>query len=149
MPYEVYAATEAGVIALQSWLRDKLTPYPYFCFLEFISESELKKEKESKNYSPSTVLIDELIPNTIYELVITNFYGMPFMRYRMSDLIKVISLEEEKSGIKIPQFIFHSRASDMIDLYSIVMLDEKIIWQALNEIDVKIVDWSARKEYEN
>ena len=73
---------------------------------------------------------------------------MPFLRYRPGDLLKVISPEEQETGIRLPQFIFHARADGLIDLYNIVRLDERTMWQALDNTNVSYEDWSARKEYE-
>jgi hypothetical protein len=149
-PHEIYGATEAlGVLAMQSWAKKGVTFYPFLNFLEFIPEEERLKSQKDKDYQPATVLLDEVKTGEIYELVITNFYGLPFLRYRLSDLIKVISLEEVETGIKLPQFIFHARADDLIDLYSIVRLDENTLWQAITDTQIGYSDWSARKEYEN
>ncbi len=145
-PHEIYGITETGVVAMQSWLKQGLIFYPYLDFFEFIPEAEWRKSKENKAYKPATVLMDELEVGKIYEIVATNFYGMPFLRYRPGDLIKITSLEEEGSGIKIPQFTFHARGDDLINLYSIVMLDERTIWEALNNTNVSYEDWSVRKE---
>jgi len=149
VPHEIYGATEAGgVVAVQSWIKKGLTLYPFLAFFEFIPEEERLKSQENKKHQPKTVLLNEVEVGEIYELVISNFYGMPFLRYRLGDLLKVISLEEEETGIRLPQFIFHARADDLIDLYSVVMLDERTIWQALNSNASYYEEWSARKEYE-
>lgn len=147
-PHELYALTEAGVVAMQSWAKKGLTCYPFLNFFEFIPEEEWLKNRENKDYQPGTVLLNELEVGKIYEIVITNFHGMPFLRYRPGDLVKVVALEEKETGIKLPQIVFHARADDLIDLYSIVRLDEKTVWQAMADTDIKYVDWSARKEYQ-
>lgn len=146
-PHEIYGFTEGGVVAMQSWIKKGLIFYPYLDFFEFIPEEEWRKSRENKKYQPPTVLLNELEEGKIYELVNTNFYGMPFLRYRPGDLIKIIFLEEEETGIRIPQFIFHARADDLIDLYNIAMLDERTIWQALNNTNTNYEEWSVRKEY--
>ncbi|MCX5999088.1 MAG: GH3 auxin-responsive promoter family protein, partial [Chloroflexi bacterium] len=111
-------------------------------------ESEWVRSKEDGRYQPATRLINELEEGNIYELVITNFYGMPFIRYRLGDLVKVTSMGESQTGIRLPQFSFYSRADGLIDLYSIVRLDERTVWQALTDTGIGYEDWSARKEYE-
>jgi hypothetical protein len=148
LPHEIYGCTEAGVMAMQSWLKKGLTIFPYLNFYEFIPEAECLRNREDRSYQPSTVLMDELKKGEVYEVVITNYYGMPFLRYRPGDMVKVISLEEKESGIQLPQFTFHARADGLIYLYSIVMLDEKTIWQALENTGIKIEEWSVRKEYD-
>jgi hypothetical protein len=148
-PHESYGLSEGGILTMQSWAKKDMTFYPYCDFLEFIPEEEWLKNRQDKNYQPRTVLLNELQVGKVYEIVITNFHGMPLMRYRPGDLIKVTALEEKETGIKLPQVVFYSRGDGLIDLYSIVRFDEKTIWQAINAIDVGYEDWTARKEYEN
>jgi hypothetical protein len=146
-PLETYAATETGVIATHAWNKKNMTFIPYSCFLEFAPEKEWRKSRESKDYQPATVLLDEVEPGKRYEVIITSFYGMPFLRYRVGDLITVVALGDDGVGIKLPQMVFESRADDLIDLSGFARLDEKAIWQAIANTGVKHEDWSARKEY--
>lgn len=74
---------------------------------------------------------------------------MPFLRYRLGDLIRIVALEDREAGINLPQTVFESRADDIIDLAGFTRLDEKTMWQAIANTKVKFEDWSARKEYEN
>lgn len=147
-PLETYASTEAGLIATHAWNKKTMTLVPSSCFLEFAPEEEWLKSREDKDYQPSTVLLDEVEPGERYEVIITSFYGMPFLRYRLGDLIKIVALEDEEAGIKLPQMVFESRADDLIDIASFPRLDEKTIWQAIANTGIKYEDWSARKEYE-
>ncbi|MDP2920583.1 MAG: GH3 auxin-responsive promoter family protein [Dehalococcoidia bacterium] len=145
--HEMYIMTECGIVTMQSWTKKDMTFYPYLAFLEFIPEEDWLKSRQDSSYRPRTVLINELEVGKIYEVVITNFYGMSLMRYRPGDLIKVTALEDKRAGIKLPQVIFYSRADGLIDLYSIVKLDERTVWQAIDNTGFKYEDWSARKEY--
>jgi phenylacetate-coenzyme A ligase PaaK-like adenylate-forming protein len=147
-PLEIYAATEMGVIAADAWNKKNMTLVPLSCFLEFAPEKEWLKSWENKEYQPSTVLADEVKPGERYEVIITSFYGMPFLRYRLGDLIKIVALEDEETEIKLPQLVFDSRANDLIDIAGFTRLDEKTIWQAIANTKVKFEEWSARKEYE-
>jgi hypothetical protein len=147
-PLETYGATEAGVIATQAWNKKSMTFAPSSCFLEFVSEGEWLKSRENKEYQPSTVLLDEVKPGERYEVVITHFYGMPFLRYRIGDLIKIVALEDEEAGIKLPQMVFESRADGLIDIAGFPRLDEKTTWQAIANAGIRYEEWSARKEYE-
>jgi len=147
-PFESYGATEAGLIACTAWNKRSLTFLPSACFLEFIPEKEWLKNRDNKEYQPSTVLLDEVKPGERYEIVFTSFYGMPFLRYRLGDLIKVVALEDTEAGIKLPQVVFDSRADDIIDIAGFSRLDEKTIWQAIANSGLKFEDWSARKEYQ-
>jgi hypothetical protein len=147
-PLETYASTEFGLIATQAWNRKAMTPVPSSCFLEFAPEEEWLKSRDNKEYQPSTILLDEVKPGKRYEVILTSFYGMPFLRYRIGDLVRVVALEDEESGIKLPQIVFDSRASDLIDIAGFSRLDERTIWQAIANTGIRFEDWSARKEYE-
>jgi phenylacetate-coenzyme A ligase PaaK-like adenylate-forming protein len=126
-----------------------MTFAPLSCFLEFVPEEEWLKSRENKDYQPSTVvLLDEVKPGERYEVIITSFYGMPFLRYKLGDLIRIVALEDEEAGIKLPQMVFESRADDLIDIAGFTRLDERTIWQAIANTGIKYEDWSARKEYE-
>lgn len=145
-PFESYGATETGLIATHAWNKKYMTFVPFFCFLEFIPEDECLKSRENDNYQPGTILLDEVKVGERYEMVVSNFHGMPFMRYRIGDLIKVVAMEDEETGIKLPQVIFDSRADDIIDIAGFARIDEKTLWQALVNTGVKYEEWSARKE---
>jgi hypothetical protein len=146
-PVEAYAATEAGMIAMQTW-GTGLTFVPDMNFLEFVPEDEWDKSSKDPNYQPRTLLLDQVTPGSVYEIVVTNFNGGPFVRYRLGDLIKIIALGDEKAGVRIPQMIFHSRADDIIDLSSFARLTEITIFQALANAKVDFVDWTCVKEIE-
>lgn len=148
-PLQIYAATESGIMATQSWNKKGMTFTPHSAFYEFIPEEEWLRSRQDKNYRPMTVLMDQVQPGKKYEVVITSFYGMPFLRYRIGDLIKFVSLEDVAAGIKLPQMIFESRADGIIDIASFARLDEKTIWQAIASTGIKYEDWCVRKEYEN
>jgi len=147
IPWEFYGGTEIGVLAMHSWTRKSMTFTPFSCFIEFIPEEEWMKSREDEEYRPSTVLLDEVEEGGCYEIVITVFYGMPFLRYRPGDLIRIVSLRDEETGINLPQITFKSRADGLIDLGGLTRLDEKTVWQAIANTGIKYEDWSARKEY--
>jgi hypothetical protein len=148
-PLDVYVSTEACFIAMQGWNKKGMTFLPYRHFYEFIPETEWEKNRVDKDYQPSTVLLNELEQGKIYELVVTNFHGGPFIRYRMGDLIKITSLKDEEIKVALPQMVFHSRADDIIDIAGFPRLDERTIWEALKNAGIKHVDWVARKEQRN
>jgi hypothetical protein len=147
-PTENYGATEVGLIATNAWNKKNMTFVPFCCFLELAPEEEWLKSRENKDYMPSTVLLDGVKPGRCYEVIITSFYGMPFLRYRLGDLIRVVALEDEEVGIKIPQMVFESRADDLIDIAGFQRIDEKTMWRAIANTGIKYEDWSARKEFE-
>jgi len=145
-PYEFYACTEGGVMAVQSWKHQGMILVPYSDFYEFIPEEESIKSWRDRSYQPATVLADQLEAGKSYEMVITNFYGMPFMRYRVGHLIKVVSLGEKDSGIKLPSISLEGRCDDLIDVAGFTRLSEKTVWSALSRADLLDTEWVLCKE---
>ncbi len=145
-PLDVYVATESGFVATQSWNKKWMTLVPYSNFFEFIPEEERRKEQDDAHYQPKTVLLDEVTPGKVYEIVFTNFHGGPFLRYRIGDLVRVQSMRDDETGVGLPQIVFESRADDIIDIAGFPKLDEKTIWQAIHNTKVPYEDWTVRKE---
>jgi hypothetical protein len=125
VPFQFYSCTEGGVIALQGWNKKGMTLIPYSNFFEFIPEEESVKSWENTEYCPDTVLLDELEAGKRYEIVITNLHGMPPLRYWVGHLIRVMALQDEETGVKLPQIEFEARCDDRIDLAGFTRLDEK------------------------
>jgi len=148
-PLETCGSTEFSGIATQLWDYGSMTFTPYTNFLEFIPEEDSIKSQKDSNYKPRTLLLDEVKPHQNYEVVITNFYGGALVRYKMDDIIKIVSLKSEKLGVNIPQMLFHSRASEVIDLAGFARLTERAVWQAIENSGVKYNDWALRKEIED
>ncbi len=147
-PYEFYVATEICIAAMQGWNKKAMTFCPDNVFLEFIPEQERLKSKDEEGHQPSTVLFNELEEGNLYEVVITQFYGMPLLRYRMNDIFKVVALRDDETGVNLPQLVFQHRAADTIDLAGLATLDEKTIWSAIANTGIKYTEWSACKEYD-
>ena len=144
-PLEGYACTEGGIFAFQSWSYKGMTLVPDSNFYEFIPYDEHIKSRLDKNYKPKTLLFRDLEPG-IYEMVFTNLLGGVFTRYRIGDLIEVISMQDEEIGINLPQIRFYSRGDDIIDLAGLVRLTERAIWLVIEQSGIEYVDWIARKE---
>ncbi len=146
-PYDQFGSTEEGAIATHSWAKKNLTCFPNSVFLEFVPEEEGNKWKRDPFYVPQTVLYNEVVPNKRYELIISNFYGKPLLRYRTYDIVTFPSLEDHEIGIKLPQMLFIGRAMDFIDLAGWTgPIDEKMVWQAIVNTGIQYVDWAIRKE---
>jgi hypothetical protein len=146
-PGEAYGCTEGGIIAMQTWSND-LTFLPDSNFFEFIPEEEHLKSKGDPSYIPKTVLLDEVEAGAVYELVITNFHGGAFLRYRLWDLVEITALGDSEHAIELPQIVFYARADDVIDLSGFPRLTEKAIGIAMENANIRYVDWTARKEIE-
>ena len=145
-PLEAYGGTEGGIYATQAWDYEGMTFFPSLNFFEFIPEREWFKWQLDHSYQPKTILLDEVKAGENYEIVITNFHGGTLVRYRIGDMIKITSLQNERLNIDIPQMVFHSRADDLIDIFGFGHITEKIIWEAIENTGIPYLDWTARKE---
>jgi len=145
-PYEFMASTEGGVLALQSWTKKAMTFVPTTAYFEFLPERELIAANRDPEYRAGTVLLDDLNVGERYEVVITSFYGMPFLRYRTGLMIRVLAKENQAEGIKLPQVELVGRSDGLIDLAGFTRLDEKTIWDSLNAVGIEHGEWMARRE---
>ncbi len=146
-PLDFHGCTEAPLIAMQTWDYQGMTFIPHLNFFEFIPEDEAVKSWQDPSYQAKTYLMDEIKPGN-YELVITNFQGGPFVRYRLGHLVKITSLRNDKLNIDIPQMLFLSRIDDQIDIAGFTRLSEKVIWQAIENSKTIDSGWVVRKETE-
>ena len=115
LPYQPYYCPEGGVMGLPGWNRKNVTLIPYSNFYEFIPEDEYLKSWQDAEYQPQTVLFHELTEGCRYELVITSLHGMPFLRYRVGHLIRVVAQEDPEIGVRLPQIVFESRCDQRLD----------------------------------
>jgi len=145
-PLEGYGGTEIGGVALQAWNFKGMTFLPDFSFLEFVPEEDFYRSQEDPDSEISVLRLDE-VDLGIYELVVTNFHGGVFTRYRTGDLVEIVSLSDEEIGVNTPQMVFHARADGVIDMGNFARLSEKVIWGAVEESGISYVDWTVRKEY--
>ncbi|MFC1985348.1 GH3 auxin-responsive promoter family protein, partial [Chloroflexota bacterium] len=147
-PYEFYISSEAFYMAIHGWNKRWLAFLPDMVFFEFIPMDELRKEEENKDYVPKTVLLDEVEEGELYELVISHFYGMPLLRYRIRDIIKIAALKDEDTNVNLPQMLFQRRVDEAINIGGLAQLDEKTIWQSMANIGLEYNEWTAFKEFE-
>ena len=145
-PLEAYINTEGGLCAIQTWDYEAMTFIPFLNFYEFIPEKEWFKSQIDRFYKPKTVLLDELKLGEVYEIVFSNLHGGAMVRYRIGDMVRIVSLRNEKCGINSPQMLFERRADDLIDINGFGHITEKLVWQAIENTGVPYVDWTARKE---
>ncbi len=146
-PLEIFGGTESAGVATETWSRNGLTFFPDVNFLEFIPETEMKKEEENPGYQPRTVLLDEIQEGGIYELVITKLRGGAFVRYRIGDVMKCIGLENKEDKIKLPQVKYLDRVNNIIDLAGFTRITKQIMGDAIKLSDLGIENWTAVKEY--
>src|SRR4030042_4110527 len=115
-PLEIYACTEAAVIATQTRDYKWMTFLPHVNFLEFIPYEECHLWLKQPLYQPRTLLLDEVKEGERYGVVITNFRGGAFTRYFLGDVIKISSLRNEELDINTPQMLFDSRVEDLVNI---------------------------------
>lgn len=145
-PLELYGGTEGGVYAVQLWDYEGMTFTPNLDFFEFIPESEWFREQADRSYQPKTVLLNEVEAGQVYEIVITNFHGGIMTRYRPGDMVRIISLRNDTLGVHTPQMLFERRADELVDIFGVGHLSERLVWQAIENTGVPYVEWTGRKE---
>jgi hypothetical protein len=145
-PLEAYGGTEGGIYATQTWDYEGMTFIPNLNFLEFIPEREWFKWQLDHSYQPKTILLDEVKVGEKYEIVITNFHGGIMTRYRPGDMVRISSLRNEKLNIDIPQMVFEKRADELIIIFGVGYLTERVIGEAIENTGIPYVDWTACKE---
>ena len=146
-PYELYGCAEVFFLAMHSWKKDGMVFLPDTAFLEFIPYEDRTEVNDPKENQLTTVLLDDLEVGKLYEVVVTHLYGGPLLRYRMRDLVKVISLGDDE--IKLPHIEFQRRVDEVINIGGLAQLDERTIMLALNNSSIKYVDWAAYKDFED
>ncbi len=145
-PLELYVGSEGGIYAVQAWDYSAMTFTPNLNFYEFIPEREHFKWQMDHSYKPKTVLLDEVEEGQVYEIILTNLHGGALTRYRVGDVVRIVSLRNEAAGINLPQMVFERRADDLIDIAGFGRLTERVIWEAIEHAGLPYVDWTARKE---
>lgn len=143
---DTYTCTEGGIIATQAWDYRGMTFIPDLNFLEFLPEAEVERLKADREHRAETLLLDQVKAGGTYEVVLTNFHGGAMVRYRMGDLIRIVTLEDKALGIRLPQMTFERRADDLIDLGGYIRVTEKTLWLAIHNCGVAYEDWVAVKE---
>lgn len=146
-PLEAFLGTEPTCIGTETWNKNGMYFFPDGCFYEFIPESEMKKSIEDTSYQPKTYLLNEVVIGEKYELVITNFKGGAFARYRVGDMYRCIGLHSVADGTSIPRFEFIDRVPTVIDIAGFTRITEKSINRAMELSRLSIEDWFAAKEF--
>lgn len=133
-------------MGMQTWEKRGMVFTPYADLYEFIPIEDSIQSRRDPRFVPRTVLLDEVEPGQDYEVVITNFHGMAFMRYRVGHYVRFLP-DADPAAAKLPQFEFIGRADDRIDLAGFTRIDAKTIWEALAAVGIAHGDWVARKEF--
>lgn len=147
-PTEIFGGTEPTCIASETWSKNGMVFFPDICFYEFIPEHEMERSLEDPSYQPYTLLMDELVAGEKYELVISNFKGGAFMRYRVGDVFRCVSTSNETDGIDFPQFEYVDRIPTVIDIAGFTRVTENTVQKAIDLSLLQVHNWFAVKRYD-
>ena len=148
-PVELFGGTEPTCIASETWSKDGLVFFPDICFYEFIPEQEMERSLSDPGYQPRTFLINQLVVGEKYELVISNFKGGAFMRYRVGDVFRCVSHTNEVDGIHFPQFEYIDRIPTVIDIAGFTRITENTIQKTLELSRLDVHNWFAVKRHDS
>jgi len=146
-PLEIFAGTEPTIVGTELWSRSGMVFFPDVCFYEFIPLSEFYINLDDPAYTPKTYLMDEVVPGTVYEVVITNFKGGVFARYRVGDLFRCVSTYNEEDDVSYPEFQYVDRVPTVIDIAGFTRITEDTITEAIHLSRIDVSQWIAAKEY--
>lgn len=146
-PMEIFAGTEPSLIGTESWTRNGMYFFPDSCFYEFITEADMEKNEEDPSFVPHTLLMDEVIPGEIYELVLTVLKGGAFARYRCGDMYRCVGLTNREDGTRIPRFEYIDRVPSIIDIAGFTRISENGITSAIRLSGLPVHNWAAAKEF--
>lgn len=146
-PMEIFAGTEPSLIGTESWTRKGMYFFPDSCFYEFITEADMEKNEEDPSFVPHTLLMDEVVPGEIYELVLTVLKGGAFARYRCGDMYRCVGLSNREDGTRIPRFEYIDRVPSIIDIAGFTRISENGITSAIRLSGLPVHNWAAAKEF--
>lgn len=146
-PMEIFAGTEPSLIGTESWTRKGMYFFPDSCFYEFITEADMEKNEEDPSFVPHTLLMDEVIPGEVYELVLTVLKGGAFARYRCGDMYRCVGLTNREDGTRIPRFEYIDRVPSIIDIAGFTRISENGITSAIRLSGLPVHNWAAAKEF--
>ena len=143
-PLELFAGTEAGMVGCETWNRKDLYFFPDTAFYEFLPEAYIR----SKERSAPTLLMDEVQPGNVYELVVTSFKGGAFARYRTGDVYRCTGIGSPDDHSRLPRFCFIDRVPDIIDIAGFTRITRNSIEDVIQLSALPIEEWSAAKEFD-
>jgi len=131
-PFAAYASTESAHVAIIECDRHQgMHVFLDTCLPEIIPEAELEREKEDPSRPPRALPLWDAGPGLSGELVLTTFAeAFPLVRFRTSDLVRVVSTDPCACGCSHPRITILHRCDDIINLglirFSIYLLKEKL-----------------------
>jgi phenylacetate-CoA ligase len=130
--YEMYSFTEFLPPVVECHVHDGMHVWIDLCLPEIIPLPELDKESVDNTYSPRAIPLWKAEHGMRGEYVLTTFgEALPLVRYRVADLIEVVSTSPCRCGITHPRIKVLRRSDDTICLGAIrfpaSQLDEKLL----------------------
>jgi phenylacetate-CoA ligase len=130
--YDMYVFTEFMCPSVECHLHDGTHLWMDICLPEIIPEPELDKESEDDGYSPQAFPLWKAKDGIRGEYVLTTFgEALPLVRYRVGDLIEVVSTKPCRCGITHPRIKVLRRSDDTICLgpirFPAAQLDEILL----------------------
>lgn len=147
-PMEIFAGTEPTLIGTETWERDGLYFFPDACFYEFLPVSERERMKADPSYIPKTCLLDQVIENETYEIVLSVLKGGAFMRYCVGDMYRCVSFSQKENGA-IPKFKYIDRVPEVIDIAGFTRITQASIEMVIHLSGLPISQFCAKKELQN
>lgn len=148
-PLEVTGGTEPTCVGTETWSKDGMVFFPDACFYEFIPESEMYRSIDDPEYVPLTYLMDEVVANQLYEIVITVLKGGAFVRYRVGDMYRCIRTKNPYDDLDIPQFEYVDRIPTVIDIAGFTRITENSINKVIEYSKLDVEFYTAYKEYDD
>lgn len=90
--YSLYGTVEADVVATERTDKQgEMDLMSERLIFEFISETELAKERENANYTPAITAINDVTDGEFGEIIISDLSRdtLPLIRYRIGDIIQI------------------------------------------------------------
>ncbi|TFG06675.1 phenylacetate--CoA ligase family protein [Candidatus Thorarchaeota archaeon] len=144
--YNMYTSTEFQISFGECSEQNGMHVWLDACLPEIIPQEELSKERDQEGYTPDAIPLWESQPGDEGELVLTNFAKtFPLIRWRTSDLIKVIDIGECPCGRTHPRINILQRSDDLVNL-GVIRFSTFTIKEALEHISkpTTISTWQIR-----
>ena len=149
-PFEIYTFTEFPCFNIECPAHNGIHLWIDTCIAEVIPQGELDKEESNPGYVPEALFLDEAEEGMVGEYVVTTFgQALPLIRYRTSDLIRIVSTAPCDCGRTHPRVKVLRRLDDVVNMglirFSILELEARLadVSQA-----GRITGWQLRLERE-
>jgi phenylacetate-CoA ligase len=117
LSYNLYTFSEYQVVFLECSAQDGLHVWLDVSLPEIIYQADLDREREEEGYVPPAHPLWEATAGDEGELVLTHWGdAFPLVRWRTSDLIRVVSTEPCPCGRTLPRVDFLQRSDDLVNL---------------------------------